>query len=112
MPEMEAQRAVAAHRKLVVVGHEHEGRAAVALQPEEQLDDLLAGGLVEVAGRLVGNENGRVRRHRTGAPATLLPAAERLRGLMLEPAAEADRRKLGRRALEGVVGAGELERQG
>src|SRR3954468_22261696 len=42
VPEMEAQRPVAADRKLVIVGDEHERRAALALQREQQLDDLLA----------------------------------------------------------------------
>ena len=42
----------------VVVGHDHE-RRAVGVEPAEELEDLVAGGGVELAGGLVGEEHGR-----------------------------------------------------
>ena len=66
-------------RRARVVRDEHQGRAAVALQREEQVDDLPAGGLVEIAGRLVGHQNRRVRRQRAGDRDALLLAAGELR---------------------------------
>ena len=65
---------VAAGGELGRVGDEHQRRAVPVAQAEEQPDDRLAGGAVEVAGRLVGEQDRRPRRPRRGrAP----PAAAR-----------------------------------
>src|SRR5215472_3655009 len=40
-----------------VVGDQHQGQPEVAPQLPEQVDDLVAGALVEVAGRLVGQQH-------------------------------------------------------
>src|SRR5437762_2348064 len=42
----------------LVVGDDQHGLSALVVQPAEQLEDLLASGRVEGAGRLVGEENG------------------------------------------------------
>ena len=42
-----------------VVGDQHERAAEVAVEIDQQLDDLLAGGRVEIAGGLVGEEQAR-----------------------------------------------------
>src|SRR4051794_14533317 len=108
----EADGAVAALREMRIVGHEHERRAAVALQREEQVDDRVAGLVVEVAGRLVGNENRRVRRDRPSNGDALLLAARKLRRIMVQPLAQAHSRKLALGSRKGVLGVGKLERQG
>ena len=73
------------------MGDEDERRAAVALQGEEEVDDRAAGGLVEIAGRLVGDEDGRVRHDRAGDGDALLLAARKLRRVVVQALAEADR---------------------
>jgi len=45
---------------LRVVGHQHRRRAAPPLQREEELEDLLAARWIEVAGRLVGEQQRRL----------------------------------------------------
>jgi len=102
----------AALGEVEVVGDEHQGAAAVALQPEQELDDRVAGALVEIAGRLVGDEDRGVRRHGARDGDALLLAARELRRIVVPALAETDEAKLGLGALEGIVGVGELERQG
>jgi hypothetical protein len=61
------------------------------LQREDQVDDRAAGALVEIAGRLVGDEDRRIRRDSARDGDALLLAAGQLRGIMVEALAEADR---------------------
>ena len=42
-----------------IVGHRHDRRADLAVDPPEELEDLGRGGAVELAGRLVGEQDGR-----------------------------------------------------
>ena len=79
---------------------------------EQQIDDLLAGGLVEIAGRLVGHEDRGIGRQRARQRDALLLAAGQLRRIMMQAVAEPDRGKFLRRALRRVGIAGELERHG
>ena len=72
----------------------------------------MAGLGVEIAGRLVGEDQRRARRRGAGDGDALLLAARKLRGVMGEPVAEADRFKLGRGARPGVAFAGQLKRRG
>ncbi len=65
---------------------------------EEQVDDLLAGGLIEIAGRLVRHQNGGIGRQRAGERDALLLAAGQLRRIMMQAIAEADRGQFLRRA--------------
>ena len=53
--------AIATLRQCGVVGDEHERHAALGMLGEQQIDDLLAGGFVEVSGRLVGHQDRRDR---------------------------------------------------
>ena len=76
----------------------------------EQIDDLLAGGLVEIAGRLVRHEDGGIGRQRPGQRHALLLAAGQLRRIMVQAIAEPDGRQLLRRARGRVGIAGELQR--
>ena len=57
--------------------------------PEER-EDLLAGLRVEVAGRLVGDQQGAAVDQRPGDRHALLLAAGELRRLVVEPVAQAD----------------------
>src|SRR5437016_1260217 len=82
--------AVAALRQRGVVGHQHQRHAALGVLGEQEIDDLLAGGLVEIAGRLVGHKDGGVGRQRAGKRNTLLFAAGELRRIMMQAVAEPD----------------------
>ena len=65
------------HDLLVVRGHQH-GRAQL-VDLDQELDDLPAGDGVEVAGRLVGDEDRRIVDERAGDGGPLLLAARQLR---------------------------------
>ena len=73
-------RAVGVGGQRGVVGHQHQGRPARAVQAREQLDDLRAGGGVEVAGGLVGEQEGGPRGEGAGERDALLLAARELAG--------------------------------
>jgi hypothetical protein len=77
---------------------------------EEQVDDLLAGRLVEISGRLVRHQDGGIRRQRAGERDALLLAAGELRRIMMQPVAKPDRGQLLRRAFGRVGIAGEFQR--
>src|SRR5262245_2688523 len=79
---------------------------------EQEVDDLRPGRLVEIAGRLVGDEDGRVRRERAGERHALLLAAGQLGRVVLPPLAQAHGGKLARGALLRVVDTGKLQRHG
>ena len=79
--------AVAAMRQRDVVGHQYQRHAALGMFGEQQIHDLLAGGLIEVAGRLVGHQDGWIGRERAGERNALLLAAGKLRGIMMQPVA-------------------------
>jgi hypothetical protein len=57
---------------------------------QQEIDDLLAGGLVEIAGRLIRHEDRRIGRHRTRKRDALLFAAGKLRRIVMQLLAEPD----------------------
>ena len=67
--------AVAALRQRGVVGDQHQRHAALGMLGEEQIDDLLAGRLVKIAGRLVRDQDRGIGRQRAGERDALLLAA-------------------------------------
>jgi len=69
------------------------------VQDAEQGHDLPAGGLVEVAGRLVGEHDGRVSHQGSGDRDALLLAAGQLAGPVRHPVAEAHQVEHGRGGL-------------
>ena len=71
--------AVAAPRQRGVVRHQHQRGAALGVAGEQQVDDLASRGLVEIAGRLVGDEDRRIGRQRARERDALLLAAGQLR---------------------------------
>src|SRR5262252_6552883 len=85
---------VATRGERVIVRHQHQRGAALLVASEQELDDLAAGRLVEIAGRLVGDEDGRVGRQRAGERHPLLLAAGELRRIVLAAFAQADRGEL------------------
>src|SRR5260370_24157241 len=92
-PRTQPHHTVAARGQRGIVGDEHERGAALRMSCEQKIDDLRPGGLVEVAGRLVGDEDGWVWRERAGKrDALLLPAGKPSRVVGL-PLAQADRGK-------------------
>jgi len=66
-----------------------QGGLPLALEPPEDPVDLVAGLRVELAGRLVPQDEDRVLDHRAGDRDPLLLAAGELVGAVLEPIAEA-----------------------
>ena len=64
--------------------------AALDVAGEQQIDHLRAGGLVEIAGRLVGDQDRRIGRERAGERDALLLAAGKLRRIMMQPLGQAD----------------------
>src|SRR5581483_3993760 len=110
IPGAEAHDTVALARQRRVMRHQDQGGAACAMSGEQEIDDLAAGGFVEIAGGFVGHENVGAWRQRARERHALLLAAGKLRGVMIEAVLKSDRGKLPTRALHGVVDAGEFER--
>jgi hypothetical protein len=107
----EAHDPVGALGEREVVRHEDERGARVAVELLHHPDDAAPGLLVEVAGRLVGEEDLRPVRERARERDPLLLAAGKLGGIMVEALPEADPAEQRCGALAGaVVVAPELER--
>ena len=88
-PVHQLDHAVAARGQARVVGHHQEGRALARVQPAHQREDLVGRGGVQVAGRLVGQHQGRLHDQRTGDRHALLHAAGQLAGLAVHRALQA-----------------------
>ena len=76
-------RFVGQRRQLGIVRDEHERAAALAVDGHEQIDHLPAGGAVEIAGRLVGEQDRRIVRERARDRDALLLAARELRRIVM-----------------------------
>jgi len=72
---MQVQHAIAMGGECGIVGDEDERAAALAMAAEQKLDDVGAGRFVEIAGRFVGDDDGRIGRQRPGDRHALLLAA-------------------------------------
>lgn len=101
--------AVAALRKRAVVRDENESGSAFDLSGKQQVDHLLSGGLVEIPGWLIGDENRRVRRQRPCQRDPLLLTAGQLRWIMMQPFGKSDLREFGAGARGGIAGAGKFK---
>src|SRR6187431_797681 len=75
---------------LRVMGHHDYSEVLLAIQPAQDFHDFLAGVLVEVTGRLVGQENMRSRDECAGDGGALHFAARKFTRLVLESMAEAN----------------------
>ena len=87
-----------ARRDRRVMGDDQQARAGRAGALEQQVDDPGAGRAVEVAGRLVGQQQARARRGGAGDRHALLLAARQLRRIMVQAMAKPDRLQFGRGA--------------
>ena len=103
---------VAAGGEVGVVGDQHQGGTDLGDAGEEEIGDVGAGRLVEIAGRLVGDDDRGAMHQGAGDGDALLFATGELRGVVIEPVGEADGGELGAGAGEGVGAAGEFERGG
>ena len=77
--EAEPDHPVAAPRERGVMGHQHQGHRLCGKAGEHEVDDRFAGGLVEIAGGLVGDQDRRRRRQRSRQRHPLLLAARTAR---------------------------------
>src|SRR5687767_463575 len=89
-PVTEGDEPVGVCRQRGIVSDEDEGAAQGAVEAEDQLDDLLAGGGVEIAGGLVGEEHRWPARHRARDGHALLLAARQLYWIVLGALGEPD----------------------
>ena len=92
------------------VGDQHQRHAALGVLGEQEIDDLLAGRLIEIAGGLVRHQDGGIGRQRARERDALLLAAGQLRRIVMQAVAESDRAKFLRRAPRRIGIAGELQR--
>src|SRR5215472_14063144 len=92
-----------------VMSDQDEGRAALAMVGKQQVDDPLPGRLVEVSGRLIGDQNRRLGGERPGQRHALLFAARKLGRIMIAAFAQAHGIELAGGTIEGVRTAAELE---
>ena len=100
-------------RDVHVVRHDDDRRAEPRVQVANQREDLLAGARVEVAGRLVGEQDRRIDRQRAGDRDALPLAARQLVGQMLQPVSELHERQQLARALVDLLArpAAQVQRQ-
>jgi len=89
---------------------QHQGGLALDVALEHQLDDFGAGRLVEIAGRLVGDEDRRIGHQRTRECDALLLTAGQLCRIVVAALRKADCRELTRGALLRIGCADELKR--
>ena len=84
----ERNRAIGAARDLEVVGDDHHGGAEPRVEIADQREDVVASLGVEVAGRLVGQQDGRIDRQRARDGDPLALAARQLVGQVIQPMVE------------------------
>lgn len=87
---VEAKTAAATGGELEVVGDEQERGTAAGLDGEEELGHCASGSLIEIAGRLVGQEDVGLVRERAGKGHALLLAARKLGREMVHPVRKPD----------------------
>ena len=90
---------------------ENQRRATPRLEREEEIDDLAAGLAVEIAGRLIGEQEARARDERAGERHTLLLATGELCRKMRHAMREPDLAEQLCGALEGIRLTAKLQRQ-
>ena len=101
---------VAAPRQRGVVGDQDQRGVAFGVSGEQEVDDFAAGGLVEIAGGLVGDEDRRIGRQCPRQRDPLLFAAGKLRGIVVAPFGKADGGEFSLGADVGIRNAGQFKR--
>src|SRR5437667_5174010 len=94
------------------MGDEEQGGTLFLLQPEEQLHDRSTSVEIEIAGRLIGEDDLRARCEGPRNGDALLLAARKLPRIVGEPVAEADTLEMLAGEAERIGGALEFERHG
>ena len=89
-PVADDEDAVGVGGRLRIVGDEDDRLAALDARAPERIEDLGAGRVVEVAGRLVGEQEGRPGDERPGDGDALLLAGRQLVGLVVLLAGQVD----------------------
>ena len=109
---MHMQHPVAPRRQRRVVRDQHQRRAVLAMAAEQKLDDFRSGRFVEIAGRLVGDDDGGIGRKRAGERDALLLAAGQFGRVMAEAMFQPDCGQLALGARKSIACAGKFERHG
>src|SRR5262245_60141536 len=94
------------------VGDEHDGAAPGPVEAQQQVDDLGAGRRIEVAGGLVGQDEGRPPRHRARERDPLLLAARQLGRVVVRAVGETALRQQRSRARQRIGRPGQLQGHG
>mmetsp|Transcript_57661 Transcript_57661/g.135730 ORF Transcript_57661/g.135730 Transcript_57661/m.135730 type:complete len:261 (-) Transcript_57661:227-1009(-) len=110
-PGFDAQLPLAAGRDLAVVGDEDQGRAGFAVELEHQLHHRRAGGEIEAAGGLVGQQQGRAQHKGPRQRHALLLTARQHARVMAEPLAQAHACQHRSSLLARVAFAAQFQRQ-
>ena len=76
-----------------VVRHHHQRRAFPPVEFQQQFEHLLAGLAIQIAGRLIGQQNRRLRDERAGQRHALLLAAGKLHRIVVQAVRQADARE-------------------
>ena len=92
------------------MGDDEQGCARLGASGEEQVDDCGAGGSIEIAGRLVGEDQRGAGGQRAGDRHARLLAAGKLGRIVREPGAATDGEEVRLRALAGIIQSGEFQR--
>src|SRR6185295_18277858 len=104
--------AAAAAGKIGIMGDEQQGGAGGFAKAEQEVNDAVAGFLIEIAGRFIGKDDARAGGKCPGNGHALLLAARQLAWIMLKAVAEPDAPELFCSARKGIGGASELEGYG
>ena len=110
-PSSSSMRAFAARGQGRIVGDQHQGGVVVAIQRKQQVADVMAGALVEVAGGFVGKQHARAMHECAGDRHALLLAAGQLGRVVSAARGQADRFQRVARALAGGTAAFQFQRQ-
>lgn len=110
-PIAERQLAIAALRQPAVMGDQNHRRAIGVRQRQKQRHNLGAGALVQIAGRLIGQNHRRLGDDCARKRHPLLLAAGQLRRIMPGPRPEPDLLQQRAGAALGIGGGGKIERQ-
>ncbi len=92
------------------MGDQHQRGAGLGAQAEQQVHHRIAGGLIEIAGRLIGQQQPGPRGEGAGERHALLLAAGELPGQMGQPMRQPDRTQRRPRPVRGVADPGKLQR--
>lgn len=103
--------AFATRGDIIIVRHQHQRGAPLAIQVEQQVNDARASGTVEIAGGLVGEQDRRCHGKSAGDRHALLLSARKLARVMRKPLTQAHAVEKFSRLAERIRKTGELQRE-